>query len=60
MLYLPWRNEQTDLYGQYDTYSHHLQAVQNELSVAIKQFEQFDAEVSHAQEVAETAHMEQQ
>jgi len=60
MLYLPWRNEQTDLYGQYNTYSDHLQAVQNELSVTIKQFEPFDAEVSHAQEVAETAHMQEQ
>jgi len=32
MLYLPWRDEQSDLYGEYSTYAEHFQAIQDRLT----------------------------
>ena len=59
MLYHPWRHEQTDLYAQYNTYSEHFETIKQHLADKIKEFEPFHAEVTHAQEVAETAHLQQ-
>ena len=60
MLYLPWRNEQSDLYGEYSTYAQHFQAIQESLAQKITEFEPYKSEVNQAQELLETADLEQQ
>ena len=60
MLYLPWRNEHSDLYGEHNTYLQHFQVIQSTLSQKISEFEPFKSEVNQAQDLLETANLEQQ
>ena len=60
MLYIPWRNEHSDLYGEHNTYLLHFQVIQSTLSKKISEFEPFKSEVNQAQELLETANLEQQ
>ena len=60
MLHLLWRHEQTDLYGQYSTYSEHFQAIHHNLAEKISEYKPFAAEINQAQEMLETADAQQQ
>jgi len=60
MLYLPWIDEQSDLYGGYSTYAEHFQAIQDRLTQKISEFEPYKHDVNQAQEMLETANLEQQ
>ena len=50
MLYSPWRNELSDLYGQFQTYAEHYTAVKDDLTQLVKKYEPFEDEISAAQD----------
>ena len=50
MLYLPWRNELTDLRGEFNTYLEHYQSVREQLRLKVTEFEPFSTQVQTAQE----------
>jgi len=60
MLYLPWRNETTDLLGQYATFTEHLESVKHLLADKVAEFEPFEEEVTAAQDLLASADVEQQ
>ena len=60
MLYLPWRNETTDLLGQHATFTQHWESVKQHLADKVPEFEPFESEVSAAQDLPVSADVEQQ
>ena len=60
MLYLPWRNETTDLLGQYPTFTQHWESVKQHLADKVAEFQPFESEVSAAQDLLASADVEQQ
>jgi len=60
MLYFPWRNEDTDLYGEFHTYSAHAEFIKEELASKISDFEPFAPAVQQAQEFIEAGDIEEQ
>ena len=54
MLYLPWRNENTDLIGGYATYHDFYDAVEDQVLSNMKNFEQISEELDFALEHFET------
>jgi len=60
MLYFPWRNEDTDLYGEFQSYSEHAEFIKDELAAKISDFGPFAPAVDQAQEHLETVDIEEQ
>ena len=60
MLYIPWRNEEADLHGRYQSYSEHFDSVKEHLSALIQTYEPFAQEVSTAQETLANAEPQEQ
>jgi len=60
MLYLPWRNETTDLLGQHATFTQHWESVKQHLADKVAEFEPFASEVTAAQDLLASADVEQQ
>ena len=58
MLYLPWRNETTDLLGQHATFTQHWECVK--LANKVAEFEPFELEVTAARDLLASADVEQQ
>ena len=60
MLYLPWRNETTDLLGQHATFTQHWESVKQHLADKVAKFEPFESKVTPAQDLLASADVEQQ
>ena len=60
MLYFPWRNEHVDLYGEFETYTEHYDAIKTQLTCKISDFEPYANEVEMAQQFAETENIQEQ
>ena len=60
MLYFPWRNKDTDLYGEFQTYSAHAEFIKEKLASKISDFEPFAFAVQQAQEFIEAGDIEEQ